>query len=160
MAALTAAAIGAGATALPYLLKIPKYAKMLYKSKHFIPALFGAGYAGSMALGAVGQAGERGLTREQLRLQTLLGKTSAEATERSVRESRAKTKEYIKALMKAKREEAKETRGMMAMQSFTESQNRQLALVIQAIQTMSRRPMGAATQAPGAGMLGLVRGGF
>ena len=53
------AAAAAGAAALPYVLKIPKYAKMLYKSKHFIPALLGAGYFGSMGLEAAGQAGER-----------------------------------------------------------------------------------------------------
>lgn len=160
MAAITAAAIGAGAAALPYVLKIPKYMKMLYKSKHFIPALLGAGYFGSMGLEAAGQAGERGLTREQLRLQTLMQKASAEATQRGVKESRAKTKEYIKALMKSKREEAKEVRELAAMQSFTESQNRQMALVIQAMQVMGQRQMGAATQSPGAGMVGLMKGGF
>jgi len=154
------AAIGVGAAALPYLLKIPKYAKMLYQSKHFIPALLGAGYLGSTAVGAYGQAGERGLTREQMRLQGIMGKASAEATERGVKESRARTKEYITALLKAKKEEAKETRELAALQSFTESQNRQMALVIQAVQAMGQRQMGAATQSPGAGMLGLVRGGF
>ncbi len=156
---LPAMAIGAGAAALPHLLKIPKYAKALYKSKHFLTALLGAGYLGSTAIGAYGQAGERGLTREQMRLQGLMGEASAEATKRSVKESRARTNEYIAALLKAKKEEAKETREMAAMQSFTQSQDRQMALVIQAIQTMSQRQMGAATQAPGGGMLGLMRGG-
>ena len=154
-------AIAAGAAkALPLLAKLPTALKALYAGKHFIPALLGAGYIGSMGVQAYGQAGERGLTREQMRLQTLLGKASAEATKRGVKESRARTKEYIKALLKSKREEAKETREMAAMQSFTESQNRQMALVIQAIQTMGQRQMGAATQAPGAGMVGLMRGGF
>ena len=153
--------IAAGAAkALPLLAKLPTALKALYAGKHFIPALLGAGYLGSTAVGAYGQAGERGLTREQMRLQTLLGKASAEATKRGVKESRARTKEYIKALLKSKREEAKETRELVAMQSFTESQNRQMALVIQAIQTMGQRQMGATTQAPGAGMLGLMRGGF
>lgn len=157
---LPAMAAGAGVAALPYLLKIPKYAKMLYKSKNFIPALLGAGYFGGMGVEALGQAGERGLTREQMKLQTLMGKASAEATERTVKESRAKTKEYVKALLEVKKEEKKEAREFMALQSFTESQNRQMALVIQAIQTMGQRQMGAATQAPRAGMLGLMRGGF
>ena len=154
------AVIAAGASALPYLLKVPKYAKMLYKSKHFIPALLGAGYLGSTAVGAVGQAGERGLTREQMRLQAILGKASAEATKRGVGESRARTKEYIKALLLAKKEDVKERREFAALESFTQSQDRQMALVIQAIQTMGQRQGGAATRAPGAGMLGLVRGDF
>lgn len=140
--------------------KLPALLKAFYASKHFLPALLGAGYLGSTAVGAVGQAGERGLAREQLRLQELMGKASAEATERTVKESRTRTKEYINALLKAKKEEAKETRELAAMQSFTESQNRQMALVIQAIQAMSQRQMGASTQAPGAGMLGLMRGDF
>ena len=62
--------------------------------------------------------------------------------------------------MKAKREERKEVRELAAMQSFTEGQNRQMTLVIQAIQAMSQRQMGAATQAPGAGVVGLMRGSF
>lgn len=153
--------IAAGAAkALPLLAKLPTALKALYAGKHFIPALLGAGYLGSMGVTAYGQAGERGLTREQMRLQTLMGKASTEATERGVRESRARTKEYMKTLLKVKREEKKEAREFMALQSFTESQNRQMALIIQAIQAMSQRQMGAATQAPGAGMVGLMRGGF
>lgn len=140
--------------------KIPAALKALYGSKHFLTALLGAGYLGSTAVGAYGQAGERGLTREQMRLQTLLAKTSAEATKRGVKESRARTKEYMKTLLKVKKEEKKEAREFAALQSFAQSQDRQMALVIQAIQTMGQRQGGAATQAPGAGMLGLMRGGF
>jgi len=165
MAALTTAAVAGGAATagkflLPYLKNILGIGKAAYKSKYLLHGLGYGALGGSMLLGAAGQAGERGLTREQMRLQTLLGKASAEATERTVKESRARTKEYIKALMKAKKEEAKETREMAAMQSFTESQNRQMALVIQAVQVLSQRQMGAATQAPGAGMVGLMRGSF
>ena len=155
-----ATAIGVGAAALPHLAKIPKYLKAFYGSKQFIPALLGAGYIGSMGIGALGQAGERGLTREQLRMQTLIQKASAEATKMTVKESRANTKKYIDALMKAKREERRETRDIMAMQSFQQSQDRQMALVLQAVQALSRRPMGTSTQAPGAGMVGLMKGGF
>lgn len=133
--------------------------KALYGSKHFLTALLGAGYLTSTGVGAYGQAGERGLAREQLKLQGLIGKASAEATKRGVKESRARTKEYIKALLAAKKEDVKERREFAALQSFTQSQDRQMALVIQAIQTMGQRQMGAATQAPGGGMLGLMRGG-
>ena len=140
--------------------KIPAALKALYGSKHFLTALLGAGYLGSTAVGAYGQAGERGIAREQIGLQSLMAKASAGATERTVKESRARTKEYIRALLKAKKEEAKETRELAALQSFTQSQDRQMALVIQAIQTMSQRQMGASTQAPEGGMLGLMRGGF
>ena len=139
--------------------KIPAAFKALYGSKHFLTALLGAGYLTSTAVGAVGQAGERGLSREQMRLQTLLAKTSAEATKRGVKESRANTKKYIAALLKAKKEEAKEAQELASLQSFTQSQDRQMALVMQAVQALSRRPGGASTQSPGGGMLGLMRGG-
>ena len=141
-------------------LKLPAALKALYGSKHFLSILLGAGYLGGKGMEAGGQWGERGLTREQMKLQTLMGKVSAEATKRGVIESRAKSKEYIKALLKAKKEEAKETREMMAMQSFQQSQDRQMALVIQAVQSMGQRQMGAATGGSGAGMTGLMRGDF
>ena len=151
---MVASALAAAAT------KIPAALKAFYGSKHFLTALLGAGYLGSTAVGAVGQAGERGLAREQIGLQSVMGKASAEATKRTVKESRARTKEYIAALLKAKKEERKETREMAAMQSFTESQNRQIALVLQAVQALSQRQMGASTQSPGAGMVGLMQGSF
>lgn len=140
--------------------KIPAALKALYGSKHFLTALLGAGYLTSTAVGAAEQAGERGLSREQMKLQALLGKTTAEATKRGVKESRARTKEYMKTLLEAKREESREAREFAALQSFTQSQDRQMALVMQAMQAMSQRQMGASTQAPGAGMLGLMRGGL
>lgn len=146
-------AVGAAAGAA---LKIPTALKALYASKHFIPALLGAGYLGSTAVGAYGQAGERGLTREQMRIQTLMGKASAEATKMTVKESRAKAKEYMKATMKLIREERKEARDIEALQSFQASQDRQMALVLQAVQAMGQRQPGSG----GAGMLGLMRGGF
>ncbi len=147
-------AIAAAAT------KIPAALKALYGSKHLLTALIGAGYLGGKAVEIGEGFGERGLSREQMRLQALLGKTSAEATKRGVKESRARTKEYMDALLKAKREEAKETRELAAMQSFTQSQDRQMALVMQAMQALSQKQMGSSTQAPGAGMLGLMRGGI
>lgn len=119
-----------------------------------------AAYMASMGLDVAGRVGKYGLERRQVDLQAQMAKAQIGATKMSVRESRARSKEYIAALMKAKREEAGETRELMAMQSFTQSQDRQMALVMQAMQALSQRP-GAPTQAPGGGgMLGLMRGGF
>ncbi len=165
MAVLTTAAVAGGAATagnflLPYLKNILGIGKAAYKSKYLLHGLGYGALGGSMLLGAAGQAGERGLSREQLRLQGVMGMASAEATKRGVKESRARTKEYIKALLKAKKEDVKERREFAALQSFTQSQDRQMALVIQAIQTLSQRQAGASTQAPGAGMVGLMKGGF
>ena len=159
---LPAIALAGGAAALPYLLKIPKYAKMLYKSKNFIPLLMGGTYLGSELLGAAGHAGERGLSREQMKIQTLLSKASAEATKRGVVESRAKTKEYVKALMKSKREDANEARDLAALRSFQQRGDRQLALALQTMQALAGRGgVNLPTRSGGGGgMLGLMRGGF
>ena len=159
MAAISTA-IGAGAVALPYILKLlkagAKYGKMAYKSKHFVPGL-GYGFLGSsMLLGAAGQAGERGITKEQMELQALFQKASAEAAKMTVEESRAKAKEYMKATTKLIKEERREARDIEAMKSFQASQDRQMALVLQAVQAIGQRQPGAG----GAGMLGLMRGGF
>lgn len=159
MAAISAAIAG-GAVALPYLMKLlklgKKYGSMAGKSKHFLPGLGYGFLGGSMLLGAAGQRGERGLSREQLKVQELMGRASAEATKMSVKESRAKTKEYMKALLKAKKEERREARDIEALQSFQASQDRQMALVLQAVQAVGQRQPGVG----GAGMLGLMRGGY
>jgi hypothetical protein len=151
-AGLAAGKILGGAKGLGGLLKA------FYGSKHFITALLGAGYLGSTAVGAYGQAGERGLTQEQMRMQTLFQKASAEATKRGVKESRTKTKEYMKTVTKMIQEERKEARDMAAMQSFQQSQDRQMALVLQAMQSIGQQR--ASARSPGAGMVGLMRGGF
>ena len=156
----TAAAIGGAATAgkflLPYLKNILKLGKTAYKSKHFVPGLGYGLLGGSMLLGAGGQWGERGLTEEQMRMQALFQKASAEAAKMTVKESRAKTKEYMKATTKLIKEERRETRDIAALQSFQQSQDRQMALVLQAVQAIGQRQPGRG----GAGMLGLMRGGF
>jgi len=149
-AGLKAAAAGIGA------LKIPAVLKTLFASKYFLHVLLGGGYLLGKGMEAGGQMGERGLSREQMRMQTLLGKTSAEATKMSVKESRARTKEYMTMLTKAKREERGEARDVAAMQSFQQSQDRQMALVLQAVQAVGQRQPGQG----GAGMLGMMRGGF
>ena len=160
MAALTTATVAGGAAAagkflLPYLKRILGVGKAATKSKYLLHGLGYGALGSSMLLGAYGQAGERGLSREQLKLQGLMGKASAEATKMSVKESRANTKKYIEALLKAKAEERHETRDLEAMRSFTQSQDRQMALVLQAVQAIGQRQPGAS----GAGMLGLMRGG-
>uniref|UniRef100_A0A6M3J8U2 Uncharacterized protein n=1 Tax=viral metagenome TaxID=1070528 RepID=A0A6M3J8U2_9ZZZZ len=130
--------------------------KALMGSKYFLHLLLGAGYLGGKGITAAEQAGERGLTREQMRLQELMQKASAEATERGYKESRAKAKEYTEALLKMRKEEMRESRDIAAMQAFTESQNQQMALVLQAVQAIGQRQPGRG----GAGVLGLLRGGF
>ena len=76
----------------------------------------------------------------------------------SIKESQAKTKEYMKTVMKMMIEEKKEARDMAAIQSFQRSQDRQMALVLQAMQSIGQQR--ASARSPGVGQLGLMRGGF
>jgi hypothetical protein len=132
------AAIAAGAAMLPYLKNLPKALKAIYSSKAFLPALAGTAFFGGDILREVGAAGDRGLTREQLALQKLVAEAGQEASKRSLSESRKQTKTYLKELAKAKREEAKEARESALMQSFINSQDRQLAIALQALQGVSQ----------------------
>jgi len=156
-----AAPVLALATLLPLLAKIPGALKALYASKQFLPLLLGGTYLGSEVLGQAGKAGERGVSREQLKLQELLARTSAEATKTSVKESRAQTEKLMKELRENRREEAKEVREANLMQSYVNSQDRQLALVLQAMQGVSQStPQLGAPQYPRSGMVGMMRSNY
>jgi len=129
-------------------------------SKHLLSLLIGGGILGSQVLGEVERGGERKLSRERMNLEALLAETSAEAGKKATIESRKRTKEYTEQLLKLKREERREARDIAAMASFTASQDRQMAMILQAVQGLSARPGGASTGAPvRGGMLNLMRGG-
>ena len=153
---LLPAIAGAAKFAAPYVAtKLPKYLKKFYNSKHFLTTLLGGGYLVGKGTEAFGQAGERGLSREQIELQKLIQQASMGATKMSIKESRANTKKYMDMLIKAKAVEAREARDIESMRSFTQSQDRQMALVLQAVQAIGQRQPGA-----GGGMLGTMRRGF
>ena len=128
-------------------------------SKHLIALLIGGGILGGQALGEVERGGERKLSRQRMELEALMAKSSAEAGKTATAESRKRTKEYTEQLLKLKREERREARDVAAMESFTASQDRQMALILQAVQGLSARPAGARTQSPTSGIMGLMRGG-
>jgi len=152
------AAIAGIAALIPLLAKVPGALKALYASKHFWPAAIGGTFLGSEALKQAGAAGERKLSREEIALQKLVSEAAAEATKRTVKESRERTTEYVKEITKARKEEAKQERERLMMESFMASQDRQMALLLQAMQAISQRPAGASTAVPsGSGMLGMMR---
>ena len=138
-------AIAGLAALIPLLAKVPGALKALYKSKHFWSAAIGAGLVGQTALTEVGRAGERKLTKEQMDLQNLLGASSAEATKKLTEESKAKTKEYVKALLAAKRDEQDKELDRTMMESFMSSQDRQMAMAMQAIQAQNAPRTGGMT---------------
>lgn len=142
----------------PFIAAIPGIVKGAAVAHPYLTALY-AYMAAQMGLGEISKFGERGMSREQMRAQIQMQKASAEATKMSVKESRARSKEYMETLLKTKKEERQELRDIESMRSFQQSQDRQIALILQAVQTMGQR-QGASASAPGGGMLGLMRGGF
>lgn len=143
------------ATLLPLLLKggkpAAKLGKAAYGSKHFWPVAIGGTLLGSEVLGQAGKAGERGLAREEIALQKLMGEAAAEAAKRGTKESRENTDKYLKELVKAQQAEAARVREDSLMQAFLDSQNRQMAMTMQVLQGVTARP------SSGAGSMGLLR---
>jgi hypothetical protein len=136
---------------------IPAALRAITASKYFWPLLISGGFLGQTALSEVGKAGERGVAREQLRVQELLGTERGKAARRATEEARDKAKEYTKMTMELLKESRKESRESELMQSFLQSQDRQAALLMSAIQAISQRPQYRAAPT-GGGMLGLMRG--
>lgn len=127
---------------------IPAVIAGLLASPHFIPALIAGGYLGGTALGQIGKAGERKTALAQIEMQKLLAERETSAAKKSVEESRKRTQEYMQQILKNQQ-----------LQSFMQSQDRQVALLMQAIQGISaNRP----TYQPssGGGMIGLMRGEY
>jgi hypothetical protein len=148
---IPAAVIAAAARALPYLISGAKTAGP-WASKN-LPWLLGAGW---MGLSEVGQMGERGLMKEQMRLQGEIGKSSAEAAKKGTKESRQMAEKYLQILTQAKRDEAREERESMLMQSYMASQDRQAAMLLQAMQGMTALSPQTGVS-PSSGMMALLR---
>lgn len=127
-----------------------------YLSKNFWKWIIPAMFIGQEGLTQYGKAGERGLAREEIALQKLMAEASAEATKRATKESQKRAEKYTETLLKARREEQQMAKEQQLMESFTASQDRQMALILRAVQAMSQ---GAGVQQSnaGGGMLGLMR---
>lgn len=148
-----AAVVGTAAAA-----KLISLLPKLYASKHFLPLLLGGAFLGQEALGQVGKARERGLTREQLQLQKLLSEAQAEATKRATKESREQAGKYMRMLTEEKGKERAQARTDMLMQYFMSSQDRQIQAVMQALQGISQARPRYQAGVPASGMVGLMRG--
>lgn len=114
----------------------------------------------SMGLGQIGQYGGRQLRREEIAVGERVGKAQAKATLKLTRESEKRTKEYVERMLREKRTERISERETALMQSFVGSQDRQMALILQAMQGISQTPYAPQTGRAGGGMVGLLRGGF
>lgn len=155
-------ALATGAlTAATLVPKIPALLKGIYNSKHLMSILLGGTVLGGTALSEMGKAGERGLSREQIALQKMIAEAQAKAAERGTKESRKSTQKYMDQLMKMRASEKREARESEMMESFTRSQDRQMSLVVQALQGMTQRPTGAPKQpGGGGGMMDLMRSNY
>jgi len=111
----------------------------------------------SMGLGQIGKYGERGLAREKIAAGERIGKAEAKATLKLTRESEKRTKEYIERMLRERRTERISERETALMQSFVGSQDRQMALILQAMQGISKTPYAPQMGQQGGGMVGLLR---
>lgn len=116
----------------------------------------GGGMA-SMGLGQIGKYGERQLKREEIAAGERIGKAQTKATLKLTRESEKRAKEYIERILRDKRTERISGRETALMQSFVGSQDRQMALILQAMQGISQTPYAPQSGRPGGGMVGLLR---
>jgi len=138
---------------------IPARLSALMASKYFWPLLFGTAYAGSTAFEEIGKAGERRVMKEQLKLEKLFGERKAETTKQLTEEARQRAADYTKLFIEEARRTKEEQRESTIMESLLQSQDRQAALLMQAIQAIAQTaPRYAAT--PSGGVLGLMRGSF
>ena len=119
--------------------------------------LMSAGGVAGMGLGQIGKYGERGLAREQIAAEERVGKAEQTATLKLTRESEKRSKEYIERLLREQRSERISQRETSLMQSFMGSQDRQMALILQAMQGISQTPYAPQGNQPGGGMVGLLR---
>lgn len=142
---------------VPAAAAIPAALKALMASKYFWPLLFGGTYLGSEGLKQVGQMGERGVAREQIALQKLIGEQQAEASKRVVTESRRRAKEYTETLLKEKRGERQEVREQDLINMFVQGQDRRMMMLMQAIQGISQARPSYSPAMSQSGMLGLMR---
>lgn len=136
-----------------------KAAKLLnkaMKSKGFWNYLLTAGFLGHEGLSQVSQAGDRGIKREELALQTLLGKSSAEATKREYTESRESSANMLSQLLSLRKEDMGRQRESEMMQSFQSSQDRQMAMLLSAIQGISQATSQSGVL-PSSGMVNILR---
>lgn len=116
----------------------------------------GGGVAG-MGLGQIGEYGKRQLAREQIAAEERVGKARTKAELKLTREAEKRSREYIEKMLREKRTERISEREAALMQSFVGSQDRQMALILQAIQGMAQTPYAPQMRRPGGGMVGLLR---
>lgn len=131
----------------------PWLAKLM-ASPHFWNYLLTGAFVGQTALGQYGEYKGRGLTREQIRIQKLLGTSEAKATKRATEEAREQEERYTKMLLQERGKERTEAREQQLLQSWIASQDRQAMAVMQALQgIMGSRPRYSSA----AGITGLMR---
>jgi len=122
--------------------------------------LAAAGYLAGRGFEYFGQRGQQQILREQIAAQLKGAETEAEATRRLTREEEKRAKKYTESLLRERREERISEREERLMQSYLASQDRQMALVLQAIQGITQTPYAPGVSpgvSPGGGMMGLLR---
>jgi hypothetical protein len=125
-----------------------------------IATILGLLYGGA-SLGSefIGKRGEQKLGMEQIRSQERMATNERKATEKATKASKASAEKYMQTLMREKTKERISDKEAIMLNSFLQSQDRQMALIMQAIQGATQSPYTSVSPGPSAGMTGLMRTG-
>jgi hypothetical protein len=116
---------------------------------------------GGVSLGSdyLNKRGEQKLGMEQIRSQERMATSERKASEKATKKSRASAEEYMQTLLKEKTKERISDKEAIMLNSFLQSQDRQMALIMQAIQGATQSPYTTVKPGSSAGMTGLMRTG-
>ena len=118
--------------------------------------LYGGANLGSDFLN---KRGEQKLGMEQIRSQERIAANERAATEKATKTSKESAEKYLQTLMKEKTKERISDKESIMLNSFLQSQDRQMALIMQAIQGATQSPYTSVSPGSSAGMTGLMRTG-
>ncbi|MGD2065664.1 MAG: hypothetical protein PVI43_00660 [Candidatus Bathyarchaeota archaeon] len=125
-----------------------------------IATILGLLYGGaSLGSNIIAKRGEQKLGMEQIRSQERMASNERKATEEATKKSRTSAEKYLKTLMEEKTKERISDKESLMLNSFLQSQDRQMALIMQAIQGASQSPYTSVSPGSSAGMTGLMRTG-
>jgi hypothetical protein len=126
----------------PLLAKGGSFAAKLIAPEALVPLLIAQLVLGK-GLDVLGAKGDRDIARKQIEMQERMAKLTAEAAKKATIESQARSESYMR-----------QTQENALMQQYQNSQDQQMALLLQAMQGMSNTPR---PSYPSGGMVGLMR---
>jgi hypothetical protein len=125
-----------------------------------IATILGLLYGGaSLGSSFLEKRGEQKLGMEQIRSKERIAANERKASEKATKASKESAEKYIQTLLKEKTKERISDKEALMLNTFLQSQDRQMALIMQAMQGATQSPYTSISPSPSAGMAGLMRTG-